>query len=336
MNAPDKMSAFLAERRAGLGGSDMAAVLGLSPYRSAVDVWMEKTGRAAQQDGTLQMRFGSYAEEFVAREYSDATGRAVQRFNPMLQHPDFPMVIGHVDRLVVPDGAKVASHKREVRTDRLLECKTASAFAASNAADWGPSGTDQVPQQYLIQIATYAALTGCEWADLAVLFGNQELRVYTMRRDLELEREILARAAEWWRNHVIADIAPEPASESDVLKLFPRDNQREIEATPEVAQAVRRLSEIKGEIKTLEEAEQAQRDAITAHMGEAAVLRYQGATLATWKAAKPGQRIDWHNTAIDLNNQLSELGHGEYLDKFAAEHYSTTTAGSRRLLLKEK
>lgn len=332
MNAPD----FHAERLKGLGGSDMAAILGLSPYRSAVDVFLEKTGRAAPQEGTLQMRFGVYAEEFVAREYCEATGRAVQRFTPMLQHADYPMVIGHIDRLVVPAGQKIAAHKREIRTGRLLECKTASAFAASNAAEWGQSGTDQVPQHYLIQIATYEALTGCAYGDLAVLFGNQELRIYTIQRDLELEREILARAAEWWRNHVIADVAPEPASEADVLKLFPRDNQREIEATPEVAKAVARLASIKAGIKGLEAEEQAQRDLITAHMAEAAVLRYQGATLATWKAAKESRRIDWHNTAIDLNNQLAELGHGEDLDKFATEHYSTTTAGSRRLLLKEK
>ena len=119
-----------------------------------------------------------------------------------------------------------------------------------------------------------------------------------------------------------------------MLKLFPRDNQREIEATPEVAQAVARLAEIKAGINDLEAEEQAQRDIITAHMGEAAVLRYQGATLATWKAAKASSRIDWHNTAIDLNNQLAEHGHGHDLGKFAAEHYSTTTAGSRRLLLK--
>jgi putative phage-type endonuclease len=319
MNAPE----FIKERLTGLGGSDMAAVLGLSPYKSAVDVWLEKTGRAVPLEASLQMRFGNYAEEFVAREYCDATGRAVQRFNPMLRHPDFQMVIGHVDRLVVPEGAKIAAHKREIRTDRLLECKTASAFAAGNAAEWGPAGTDNVPTQYLVQIAVYAALTGCQYADLAVLFGNQELRVYNLRRDLELEREILARAAEWWKRHVEADIEPEPANESDVLKLYPRDNQMMCEATPEVAQAVIRLSEIKGEIKILEEAEQAQRDAITSHMGEAGVLTYQGATLATWKAAKDSSRTDWKAISAAMHAPAEII----------AAH-TTTTPGSRRLLLK--
>lgn len=323
MNAPDKLAAFHAERMRGLGGSDMAAILGLSPYKSAVDVWMEKTGRVPPIDGTLQMRFGAYAEEFVAREYCDATGRAVQRFNPMLQHPDFPMVIGHVDRLVIPDGAKLAAHKRDIRTDRLLECKTANAFAAANVAEWGPAGTDQVPQHYLIQIATYEALTGCQAGDLAVLFGNQELRIYTIHRDLDLEREILARAAEWWRNHVIADVAPEPRTESDVLKLFPRDNEREIEATPEVAAAAELLADIKINMKAMEATEQAQRDIITAHMGEAAVLRYQGTTLATWKAARESQRTDWKAVAQAMNPPAEIVSAN-----------TTTTPGSRRFLLK--
>jgi putative phage-type endonuclease len=319
MNAPD----FTRERLTGLGGSDMAAVLGLSPYKSAVDVWLEKTGRAAPQDGTLQMRFGSYAEEFVAREYSDATGRAVQRFNPMLRHPDYPMVIGHIDRLVVPDGAKIAAHKREIRTDRLLECKTASAFAASNAAEWGLAGTDNVPTQYLVQIAVYAALTGCQYADLAVLFGNQELRVYNLRRDLELEREILARAAEWWKRHIEGDIEPDPRDEADVLKLYPRDNQLACEATAEVSEAVKRLAAIKLGIKKLEDDEQAERDIITAHMGEAGVLTYQGSTLATWKAAKDSIRTDWKAVANAAHAPAEII----------AAH-TTTTPGSRRLLLK--
>ena len=78
---------FLLARRAGLGGSDIGAILGLSPYLTPVDVWAEKTGRATAQDETLQMRFGTYAEEFVAREYTAKTGHAVQRFTSMLRHP---------------------------------------------------------------------------------------------------------------------------------------------------------------------------------------------------------------------------------------------------------
>ena len=119
-----------------MAGSDIGAILGLSPYKTPVDVWAEKTRRAEPVRETLQMRFGTFAEEFVASEYSVITGRAVQRYTPMLRHPTAPL-IGHVDRLVIPEGQKRASHQREIRTDTLLEAKTASAFAAFREEEWG-------------------------------------------------------------------------------------------------------------------------------------------------------------------------------------------------------
>lgn len=217
MNAHEE---WLLERRAGLGGSDIGAILGLSPYRTPVDVWAEKTGRSPGKKETLQMRFGTYAEEFIAREYSAKTGHAVQRFKSMLHHPVAP-VLGNVDRLVIPEGKKIAAHQRTIRTDRGLECKTANAFAAFNADDWGDEGTDNVPPSYLIQCATYMALTGCAFWDLAVLFGNQEVRIYNFKRDADLEGEIIARADEWWTRHVVADVAPEPVNLADIKRLFP-------------------------------------------------------------------------------------------------------------------
>ena len=124
------LATFHHDRLSGLGGSDIGAILGLNPWRTPYQVFLEKIGEAAPFEGNLQTRFGSYAEEFVAREYCEQTGRQVQRFNAMLRHPTAPL-IGHVDRLVVPEGQKRASYRQEIRTDLSLEAKTASAFANS-------------------------------------------------------------------------------------------------------------------------------------------------------------------------------------------------------------
>lgn len=272
MNAREE---WLQTRRAGLGGSDIGAILGLSPYRTPVDVWAEKTGRAPGQDETLQMRFGTYAEEFVAREYSAKTGRAVQRFTTMLHHAAAP-VLGNVDRLVIPDGAKIASHKSEIRTDRGLECKTASAFASFNADDWGDEGTDQIPPSYLVQCATYMALTGCSFWDLAVLFGNQEVRVYNLQRDAELEGEIIARSTEWWDRHVVADVPPEPVNEADIKHLFPRTNGATIEADAMLihwAEVLQDANKKSGEYSAV--ADTAKMHLLRA-MGESEILRLDG------------------------------------------------------------
>ena len=290
---------FLLARRAGLGGSDIGAILGLSPYRTPVDVWAEKTGRATAQDETLQMRFGTYAEEFVAREYTSRTGHSVQRFTSMLRHPSAP-VLGNVDRLVIPAGAKVASHKSEIRTDRGLECKTANAFAAFNADEWGEEGTDNVPPSYLVQCATYMALTGCHAWDLAVLFGNQEVRVYNLKRDTELELEIIARASEWWDRHVVADHAPAPTCDADIKQLYPSDNGSAVEANQKTLELIARAQELKSQIAALEFELDGDKKAgsigvigsLKEYMGEASRIVMGSDDLVTWKQAKPTMRFD--------------------------------------------
>lgn len=328
---------WLAARRLGLGGSDIGAILGLSKYRTPVDVWMEKTGRTLGSEETLQMRFGSYAEEFVAREYSAQTGRAVQRYNTMLHHAAAP-VLGNVDRLVIPEGAKRASHQREIRTDIGLECKTASAFAAYDADEWGPAGTDQVPPSYLVQCGTYMALTGCPRWDLAVLFGNQEVRVYRLARDADLERELIARAGEWWQRHVVADVAPEPICDDDVRTLFPRDDGSAVEASASVLTELARAQELRAQIKALEAELEGDRKAgtlgalgsIKAFMGEAARLTHGGADLVTWKSAKDTAVTDWKTAFMEAAEDLTDAERDLLIGA-----NTTTKAGSRRLLIKE-
>ncbi len=249
---------FLLRRRAGLGGSDVAVILGLSPFRTEVDLWMDKTGRDTPDDLAARnraVRFGNFGEQFVADEYTLTTGRRVHRYNTMLRLEGTPL-LGNVDRLVVPEGAKIAAHRGQIRTDRGLECKTANTFAAFDSDEWGRSGTDQVPPAYLIQCMTYITVSKIPTWDLAVLFGNgardDDFRVFTIRRDFDLEREIIARASEWWQRHVVADVAPAPVNESDVKRLFPRSQPRPIEADRETVEAVEKLRTVRQQLKTLE------------------------------------------------------------------------------------
>lgn len=334
MNARES---WLQARKTGLGGSDLGAILGLSKYRTPVDVWADKTGRAAPQEETLQMRFGSYAEEFVAREYSALTGRQVQRFNTMLHHTAAP-ILGNIDRLVIPEGQKRASHQREIRTDTLLECKTANAFAAYDADEWGPAGTDQVPPAYLVQCATYMLLTGCQYADLAVLFGNQEVRPYRLTRDTELEGEIVARASEWWQRHIVGDVAPEPICDADIKRLYPVDNGSAVEANPKTLELIAKAQELKAQIAALETELEGDRKAGTlgvlgrlkTYMGEASRIVLAGDELITWKAAKASAKTDWKQAFMDATENLTD---SERAALVAA--YTATTPGSRRFLIKE-
>lgn len=324
---------WLAERRTGLGGTDVGAILGLSPYRTPVDVWMEKTGRAAGDDlaeRRRDVRFGLYVEAFVAAEYTRETGRQVQRYTAMLRHPTAPL-LGNVDRLVVPDGAKVASHKGVIRAQRGLEVKTANTFAAFDSEAWGAAGTDQVPPHYLVQTATYMALTQLGVWDLAVMFGNggrdDDLRIYTVRRDRELEREVIARSSEWWQRHVVGDVAPEPRTEADLRALFPRSAPRRVDASRELIEDLTELARLRLQRKTLEAAEEALELRVKAAIGDGDTLVDGDRVLATWKSARDTVSIDWQAIARGglAPDELEQL----------ISSNTTTKPGSRRLLLKD-
>jgi putative phage-type endonuclease len=319
---------FHADRLTGIGGSDLAAILGLSKWRSPYQVWLEKTGRRQPDQATLPMRWGTYAEEFVAREYAERTGRGVQRYNAMLRHPEAPL-IGHIDRLVIPEGAKTASHKGQIRTSIGLECKTVSAFAAGRDSEWGPAGTDQVPVNYLIQCAAYLALTGCQQWDLAALIGNAEFRVYHFHRDLDLEGYLLEEASRWWRDHVIADVPPNPVTEAEARERWPRHaDGKVILATYDVGQKLRQLAEIRKLVRSLEGREKALKDAIFPALADAEVVIYNGQEMATYRANKDSQKVDYKAVSEELLSRLDEIERHQIL-----ESYTYTTPGARILRL---
>jgi len=153
---------FTQDRSKYIGGSDIGAILGLSPFKSPLAVWMEKTGKEVKTVDSLPLRFGSFVEEFVANEYAKATGFALRHDESIYIHPDYSYMSAHIDRFVHTDGLDQAATK-------ILECKTANPFSR---AQWGEPGSDQIPLHYLTQVTWYLAITGIERADIAVLIGN--------------------------------------------------------------------------------------------------------------------------------------------------------------------
>ena len=319
---------FTVDRLTGLGGSDLGAILGLNPYRTPFQVWSEKTGRSESFTGNLQTRFGSYAEEFVAREYSDRTGRQVQRYNSLLRHPNAPL-LGHIDRLVVPEGAKRASHQREIRTDLGLEVKTAHALAASRNGDWGEPGTDAVPASYLIQCQAYMLLTGCAHWDLAVLFGNSDFAIYHLHQDPELGEYIVDEASRWWRDYVVADVPPPPSSELEARQRWPRHQAGKVlTATVEVGLQLRQLAQIRADMRLLEAREKAVKDQLYPALADAEVVIYGGEEAATYRANKDSQKVDYQGVAVELMTGMDPADQARVL---AA--YTRTVPGARVLRL---
>jgi len=319
---------FTADRLTGLGGSDLGAIFGLSPYRTPHDVWLEKTRRTTPVVDGIHLRHGQWNEQFIADEYTRATGQRTQRYNALLRHPEAPL-IGHVDRLVIPEGAKTASYKSEIRTDLGLECKTASAFAAGRDSEWGPAGTDQVPQSYLLQVAAYQALTGCPQWDLAALIGNADLRIYHFNRDLELEGYLIEEASRWWRDYVVADTPPPPSSELEARQRWPGHSPgRALEADESLYTDLTLLARLKAEIRDYEKQEQALKDRILPALEDAEIITWAGKEITSYRANKASNKTDWKALADELLRGFDPEDRARYLAE-----YTATIPGARVLRL---
>ena len=317
---------FTANRTKYLGGSDIGAILGFSKYRTALDVWLEKTGRAVNTVDNLPVRFGTFAESFVASEYTNQTGYTLVHSETGVAHPQYPFMVGHIDRfafdsienanefdgeLFHPEGSCAAAH--------LLECKTASPF---NQSDWGELGTDEVPMSYLVQCLWYLAITNLERCDVAVLFGNSDFRIYEVYRDKELEELIIAKAAAFWNDYVQLDTPPQAQCEADYQILFKKEVAgKVVEADPTLCDLTQKLQLLNSEIKSKEVEISHIKQSIMCQMGEAELLTYQGQVLATWKSPKQSYRLD---------SKRLEVEHPELVPQ-----YQVPIQNSRRLVIKE-
>lgn len=310
---------FALLRRKSLGGSDVGSILGLSKYKSAVDVWMEKTDKAIDQKDSLPLRFGQFAEEFVASEYAFATGSKLAHHNEAIIHPKYEYMHGHIDRFILNGNAPLLNAKGEITASRILECKTANPFTQS---EWGEPGTDQVPLTYLVQCVWYMMLTNIQQTDLAVLFGNADFRIYEIKRDLELEVMVFERARSFWENHVLKDIPPEAASESDYKTLFGKStSQKSVEAPEGTRDLILKLKQLNQQVEQSEHEISQIKQSIMGQMQDAEILTFEGTTLATWKAPKPSLRLDTKR----LTEEHPDLAH----------QYQVPIQNSRRLVIKE-
>lgn len=178
-------AAFLEGRRQGIGSSDTPAILGYSKHRSPLHVYLEKIGQWSQPDNPA-MRWGRMLEGVVARAYEEETGNPVRA----------PAVVTQYHRVWDWMGASVDRVARVGGEDRILECKTA-AWAQED--HWGEPGTDEIPDPYLLQVQHQMAVTGHKLADVAVLIGGQDFRVYTVNRSEELIDRVREITEDFWR-----------------------------------------------------------------------------------------------------------------------------------------
>ena len=273
---------WLKGRQSGIGGSEIAAIVGLNQYRTPMQVWESKVNPVQDEETSQPAYWGTVLEDVVAKEYALRTGNKVQRLTKQMRHPEFSFAIANIDRAVInPEiSGNVRWKDGRLTTDRILECKTANGFMAKQ---WGEAGTDSVPDAYLIQCQWYMGVTGASVCDLAVLIGGQDFRIYTILRDDDLINDLLIQGAAFWEL-VQNKIEPDPVNYPEAVKKWAiSDPSLSVQADDSLIDDLEQIQGIKAQVKELEAQEDAIKARVLVAMQDAETLLYQGVKVATCK-----------------------------------------------------
>ncbi len=301
---------WLEVRKGGIGSSDASAAIGLNPYKSPLELWMEKTGRTIANEehaGFDDPKYwGTLLEPFVAVAYQQKTERRVRKVNAVLQHPTFPFMLANIDREVVgcPDV-------------QILECKTAGEFGSRL---W----RDGVPEYVQIQVQHQLAVTGKAAADVAVLLCGQQLEVFRIRRDEDVIGRLIVLEARFWE-HVETDTPP-PADGSEssaraLRQLYPGGGDTlDFSESQHLSQVFADLRALRIELDAKGQHAEALKQALQEAMGDASRAVFATGEV-TFKRSKDGSALDAKRLAKD------------YPD--IAARYTVPRPGSRRFVVVE-
>lgn len=264
---------FLADRKTGIGGTDAAAILGVSPFKTPLQVYCEKTGILDEPDlGELErIQWGNRLEPYIAEAYAQKTGRTVFLTDGPMRHPEHPQIIANVDRKAVDVGAE------PLRPTGILECKNVSEWVAG---DWEP----EPPIHYQLQLQHYLMVTGATWGSFAALLGGNRLHIVDVERRDDLCELLLREELKFWDRVQRKDPPPVgPLDRETLARMFPNHGLDEIALPEEFHELDLELLQIKEDQKGHETRREELENRIKAAIGNHQAGRISRGVAYTWK-----------------------------------------------------
>lgn len=274
MSKPDIMrfadrGQWLAERTRGIGASEVAAVVGLSPWDTPFSLWLKKTGQVPPEPENQAMRMGHLLEPVIAQLWEEETGGRIVKASArdiLYVDPDRPWRRVTPDRTARRDGAR-----------RLLEFK-------STSRDIAP---DDIPVHHICQCQYQMLVTGIHDNDLCWLTNGRYFGYAPVPYDEEFAVWLGEQVDRFWNENVIGGKEPPAIQASDIIS--PSVPGKSVEADSEAVEDVGTLREVSTSISALEARQDALKDKLKLYMGDAEALVHGGKTLATWKSGKKGR-----------------------------------------------
>lgn len=274
-----------------LGGSDVAGILGISPWRTPLEVYLDKVQpRIKQVDHSKQKVFtrGQRMEPYVIDLLSEETGLEIIHRGNRYIHRDYGFIAAEIDA--------------EAATGENIEIKTVSPFKAK---EWGEVQTDAIPVHYTAQAMHGLMVTNKQVCVFGVLIGGDDFRIYRVERDEETIQAILEREVAFW-DRVKNLNPPEATTVSDISLMFEKDAGSSIEADGKALALFNDLRDMKSRYKSLGEEIAVSEEKLKLYMQEHSILTLDGKTICTWKS-QVSKRFD---------QKLFQVEHPELYEKF--------------------
>lgn len=300
-----KRQQWLLDRKKGIGGSDIAAIVGLSKWQTPMDVWLDKTSKETNDETNLAMELGNYLEPLVIEKYKQATGNSVLENLNAIRDEKYEFARCNLDGFVVTkEGDK-----------GILEVKT-----AGSSKEWGEPGTSDIPKNYYCQCQWNMRIAGVDWCDVPVLFFDygRRIEVYSVDADPDFQQWLMEEAERFWQG-VVNDVMPAATTSSECERAYPEHQKgSECKADNDLCDAIETLRELKRQQKHLKNTQEMLEAGVKLAMQSNEKLTDGDAVLATWRTAKT-KRFD---------QTRFKKEHPELAKEF------TTTTTSRRFLVK--
>lgn len=294
------------DRRRFLGGSDISGILGLSPWATPLSVYEKKIAVGDEPEDPKKKKLfqRGHRWEEVALEMLMATLEEKYDTRPILVQRNQRYFDTHHDFMCAEIDAEIKFQGEPVN----VEIKTVHPFAAH---EWGEQGSEEIPTHYAAQCLWGQGITNRDRTIVGALFGADTMLDFTVERDDETLKAMRERAIEFWHKHVLERVPPEPSNMMEIYKLFAKRAGAPVNLTPEMANLVLRIRDLR---RTKKDAEKIEEECVfqladyiinqwkmsgTSICTDDASLLWNGEPIATWKGQSQ-KRIDVDRLRNDL------------------------------------
>ena len=261
-------TAWLKARRAGIGASDIAAIMGISPYSTPFQVWASKVAELPDDNPTEGMKWGRILENVILDEWGKQN-RPVRGRDQLIRSTDVPMMMATLDGITTtPEGHKPA------------------VAEAKNCSKWG---WDSIPEYYIAQVQWQLAVTGFNIGYLIVLFGGRHLETFEIEADNDYQTAQILAAGNFWKLVEANEPPPVEADDNPLMSsLWPYHTEQAVEVGPDVAIE---LYEARSAAKTADERKATAEASVKVILGDADTAVVGQQVIATFRNKGKGRRF---------------------------------------------